>query len=419
MTNKQIDRYKGVRDFYPEDKFIQDYIFETWAATCESYGYVKYGSSVMELSELYLSKGYSEEILKEETYTFEDRGERSVTLRPDMTPSVSRMIAAKAKELSFPQRWYSIESFYRYERPQKGRLREFWQLNADIFGISSTEADIEILQLAYDLVKNFGASDDMFTIRIFSRKLLDAAYEEANLSQEQIKEYTSLLDKKAKISEGEFVELSDKILGDAPNPLSLIAESASEKIKEAKQELEGVVEAAKKLGIENAVIDDSIVRGFAYYTGIVFEIFDTSGENNRSLYGGGRYDKLVEQYGGGPVPAIGIAPGDVPAQDFLETHNLIPEYVSSTDIFIATTGSDMTGPANALAKDLRDSGLNVSVNVAERKVGDQMKYADKLSIPFVLTLGEDEVSSKKYPLKNLESGEEKKLDIEEIIEHLG
>lgn len=192
------DSYKGVRDFYPRDKFVHDYILNTWAHTCESVGYEPYAASILEPAELYKSKT-SDEIVNEQTYTFEDRGGREVTLRPEMTPTVARMVARQQRELGFPLRWYSTPNCFRYERMQRGRLREFWQLNADLFGLSGIEADTEIIMLAHSLMKTFGATDADFEIRLNDRRVFDHIFDEADIDAGTRKSVISLLDRRTKI----------------------------------------------------------------------------------------------------------------------------------------------------------------------------------------------------------------------------
>lgn len=244
--------YKGVQDFYPEDMLVQNHIFNTWRKVAEQFNYQEYSASPLEPTEIYSEKS-GDEIVNQQTFTFIDRGGRSVTLRPEMTPTLARMVAARRKSLKFPLRWYSIPNLFRYEKPQRGRRREHYQFNADLLGLTDLEADKEILSMAYSIMKAFGAQDQDFEIRI------------NNADLENFKDV-------------------------APN----------------------------------LVTDPSLARGQAYYTGMVFEIFDTNPENSRALAGGGRYDNLLELFGVEPVPAVGFAMGDIALRDFLETHKLLP-----------------------------------------------------------------------------------------------
>lgn len=310
MTDKSklsTESYKGVRDFYPEDMKIQNYIFGVWKKTAESFGYEEYSASLLEPIELYKSKS-SEEIVSEQMFTFTDRGEREVALRPEMTPSLARMIAAQRKSLKFPLRWYSIPNLFRYERPQRGRLREHWQLNCDVMGISDTSADVEIIKLSYQIMKAFGAKDEDFQIKINNRKSLEEAIKSKLKNEADYQTALRLLDKKEKITEEEF-DTKWKELSDSPFEINT----------EVNQDLSKII---KSLGISNITYDPLLTRGFDYYTGMVFEVFDTNPENKRSLFGGGRYDNLLEIFGVEPVPTVGFGMGDVTIRDFLETHNL-------------------------------------------------------------------------------------------------
>lgn len=402
-TNKlSTEPYKGVRDFYPEDQSIQNYIFNNWKKTCESFGYLEYNASPLEPSELYKAKS-GEEIVNEQTYSFTDRGGREVTLRPEMTPTVARMIASRKRELSLPVRWYSIPNMFRYERPQKGRLREHFQLNCDIFGLDNIYADIEIIRLAYQIMINFGAKETDFEVRLSNRKLLNKTLEDMGLSKEQSHAFQKLLDKKNKIDN--FDEEAEKIVG----------KKIEWKLK-PDEEIELLISELKKAGISNVKFDDTIVRGFDYYTGTVFEIYDTSGENSRALFGGGRYDELLTLFGNDKVSAIGFGMGDVTARDFLEARKILPEYASSTKVYIGTFGKDCIDDADALAKILRSKNINVAIDYTGRKIVDQIKKADKEKINFFIAIGEQEMNTKSYNIKNLFTGEENICSLAEIEE---
>ncbi len=391
--------YKGVRDFYPEDERVQQYMFSKMRKAVESFGYEQMNASVLESTELYLAKT-SEEIVKEQTYTFLDRGNRSVTLRPEMTPTVARMVAAKKRELGFPLRWYSIQNFFRYERPQRGRLREFWQLNADLFGVPHIEGDVEAIHLAYRIMKELGADDSMFTIRISSRAFINHVYDSLDIPTEERPSLTRALDAKDKGAEV---------------PKDILDALTKAELFPYFMELKKMLDAR---GIPNAVIDAQIARGFDYYTGLVFEVFDTDKENSRSLFGGGRYDNLIGQYGSESVPAVGFAMGDVGARNFLETHNLLPRLFSHTHVYLAPVTSHHTEEIQAFASFLRERGVHVAVGMKHEKIGDHIKAAQKLAIPFFIAYGENEIKSESVTLKHIETGKEqvvKKAEIEHVL----
>lgn len=408
--------YKGVRDFYPRDMYIEQYLFETIRDVVEHFGYEEYMTSLLEPSALYDAKT-SEEIVTEQTYTFEDRGGRRVTLRPEMTPSVARLVAAKRRELPFPLRWYSIPNIFRYERPQRGRLREHWQLNCDLFGVAALEGDIEVILLAYELMRAFGATEKEFEIRVNHRAVipetLSLLAEEHGLSLPATKqrELIRLMDRKDKLKTEAYAEAMRTLLGDELSEVVLTyykPATIRKLIQETKagKDLFDLLEALDRRGIANVVHDPYLARGFDYYTGTIFEVFDTSADNRRSLFGGGRYDNLLELFGADPVPAVGFGMGDVGLHDFLETHNLLPDYVSTTDLYIGVASPSSFAYASQLAQRLRRHDLTVAVDLSGKKVGDQIRTATKKAIPFLLVVGENEEESGMYKLKHLPSKRE-------------
>lgn len=413
MTKQRLstESYKGVRDFYPEDQFLQEYIFEHMQRTCESFGYEAYGASILEPAELYRSKT-SEEIVNEQTYTFTDRGGREVTLRPEMTPTVARMIAARERDIPLPARWYSIPNVFRYERPQKGRLREHWQLNADIFGHGGIEADAEILALAHALLRSLGADEHDFELRVSDRRLLSAAFDETGVAEDERPHVTRLLDRRDKLDDftGALAEAIGRERAAALE--DLLARTTSSAF------LEELRTCLELYGVRNMVVDTSITRGFDYYTGMVFEVYDTSAENSRSLFGGGRYDNLLSLFDRPSIPAVGFGMGDVTARDFLETHGLLPSYAPATELMVCVLDASAYGHAVKLTQDLRREDIAVALNFSGRRPGDQARAADRLGIPFIVMVGEKERDSGRYTVKNMETGAEITLPAERIAEHL-
>jgi len=316
QSKLSTEPYKGVRDFYPEDMVVQNYIFDTWKKVAKSFGYQEYTASLLEPAELYRSKG-NDEIVNDQMFTFTDRGDREVALRPEMTPTLARMVAAQRKSLKFPLRWFSITNVFRYEKPQRGRKREHWQLNCDFIGGNTPEekiqADVEIISLAHAIMKAFGANNEDFEIRINDRKspMKGLREKRRQLTEEQKQKLLRLRDSKDKLSKDEYSKGIFEIIGE-----NLDIES------EESDEINLLIKKLREKGIENTKFSPTLTRGFNYYTGMVFEVFDTSPLNNRSLFGGGRYDNLLEIFGVEPVPTVGFGMGDVTMRDFLETHNL-------------------------------------------------------------------------------------------------
>jgi len=415
MTKREklsTESYKGVRDFYPEDQFIQRYLFEHMERVCELFGYEEYNASILEPAELYRSKT-SEEIVNEQTYTFTDRGAREVTLRPEMTPTFARMVAARQRDIPLPARWYSIPNVFRYERPQKGRLREHWQLNADIVGAEGVEADAEIIAVAHGVLRSLGADERNFEIRVSDRRILDAIYQSVGIAKEYTGSVTRLLDRRAKIDD--FEKELTTLIAHEEKAVKLIEEL--ENITSTAY-LEELRVALERLGVRNMVVDTSITRGFDYYTGMIFEVFDTDETNRRSLFGGGRYDNLLSLFGGEPVPAVGFGMGDVTARDFLETHNLMPAYTPSTELMICIVEPEATSHAVQLAQSLRREDVTTAVNFSGKRIGDQIRGADKMKIPFIIAVGAKERDSGRYTVKNLSTGVEITLPADRIAEHL-
>jgi histidyl-tRNA synthetase len=403
--------YKGVRDFYPQDQFIERYIFEHMERVCELFGYEEYAASVLEPAELYKNKT-SDEIVSEQTYTFTDRGEREVTLRPEMTPTFARMIAARARELPMPTRWYTIANVFRYERPQRGRLREHWQLNADIVGTSAIDADAEIIAVAHGILRSLGAEENNFEIRVSDRRILDSMYDTLDVPAGKRGDVTRLLDRREKI-ESFDKHLSALIGADAARELEaqLDRTTSSAYLEDLRTHLE-------HLGVRNMIVDTKVTRGFDYYTGMVFEVFDTDENNRRSIFGGGRYDNLLSLFGGEPIPAVGFGMGDVTARDFLEAHNLLPEYAPATELMICIVDESARAHAVQLAQTLRREDVTVAVNFSGKRIGDQIRQADKMKVPFVIAVGANERDSGRYIIKNLSTGSEITLPAERISEHL-
>ena len=418
--------YKGARDFYPEDKRLQNYLFNTIRQVVERFGYEEYDAPILEPLELYLAKT-GEEIVSEQTYTFTDRGDRKVAIRPEMTPTVSRMVAAKRQELPYPLRWYSIPVNWRYERPQRGRLREFWQLNVDVFGLAGLEAEHEAILVADAVMQEFGAQSSMYTIRLNSRRLMDEIFDEyLKVTRQQAHGLSKLIDRMLKMEKTVFAAGVKELVGDEEKSQKLLDLLKAQTIDElpgavkAHVSVKQLVQLQKLLaesGIENTVFDITLMRGFDYYTDIVFEVFDNNPDNNRSMFGGGRYDGLVGLFGVEPVPTVGFAMGDVTLQNFLESRDLVPALRSQTDLYVILVG-DVYEQAQPVIRQLREKSLRVAVDATARKPEKQIKTADKKGIENVLFVGEKELLDQSYTLKNLTSGKSQNLSLAEVAEQL-
>lgn len=423
MSNKLSTKpYKGVRDFYPQDWMFQKWMFWKMSEVCERFGYENYNASPLEASELYEAKSGSE-MINNETYNLIDRGDRRVTIRPEMTPTVTRMVADRARELPKPIRWYSIPNLFRYERPQRGRLREHYQLNVDIFGSDSMQADIEVIQIGAEIMKSFGATDKDFQININNRKIINSLFAQYTEDEESVYQISKLIDKKKKLSKDEFQDSIQEILGDSTSAFIHALENTNLENadlfanKDVIEETTTIISTLTSLGYANINFDLTLMRGFDYYTDIVFEFFDTHPDNNRSLFGGGRYNDLLDIFNMDKVPAVGFGMGDVTAKDFLETHGLMPDLTSHTQVYIGVLDQESLIEAQNLATLLRNSSVNTELDFTFRKYDKMISSADKKRIPFFIAVGEDEVTSHTYSVKNTVTGEvHENLTTEQIVE---
>lgn len=428
VMNKKLstEPYKGTRDFYPVDMAVERYIFDTWATTAELFGFERYDASILEPSELYKSKGAeNEEMVNEQTYTFIDRGDREVTLRPEMTPTVARMVAGRRRELSFPVRWYSIPNLFRYERPQRGRLREHWQLNCDMFGSDEYTADVEMIALAYHVLKAFGAKDTDFEIRINNRSIMFAWLACLNYNPEESATLIRLFDRFRKTSPDEFKALVMEKMSFDESVFQTLMNGVTATSLESFASHAGVDNTAlvriesglKEIGITNVIFDPSLARGFDYYTGTIFEIFDTDPKNNRSLIGGGRYDNLTALFGGDPIPGIGFGMGDVTMRDFLETHHLLPKniHVTAPKLIIIPTDPSHNLGGEKVAQSFRAAGIQTSVDISTKKVGKKLSSASDAGARFTLVIGEDENASHVFTLRELATKKETQGSLQELI----
>lgn len=417
--------YIGARDFFPEDMVFRNWMFSVQRDVCVRYGYQEYGAPILEPVDLYRIKS-SDEILNEQLYRFVDRGDREVAIRPEMTPTLARMVASRATAMPKPFRWFSIANFMRYERPGRGRLREFFQLNVDLMGAPSAAADAEILLIACDLMLAYGAKPSDFSVRFSDRRLFSKAF--ADLSSDVLRKVGRLMDKRDKMKPGEFAEEMKKEAG--PDVLARVEKYLSLDVEglaafgadpEVVQVLGGIQSAFEKHPCRVSLqFDPGIVRGFDYYTGLIFEINDNDPENRRALFGGGRYDKLIGLFAKDDVPAVGFGMGDVTLENFLRTRGLVPTRLSEPQgCYIALFSDDLIAPARELADFLRAGGIPVEMSLeATKKFGKQMETAEKKKKRYVLILGADEIAKGIVRVKDLNTGEQKDVPRRELLELL-
>jgi histidyl-tRNA synthetase len=404
---------KGTRDFFPEDMAFQNFIFSSWEKTCKRYGFEQYEGPMFEHLALYTKKSGVE--IEDQLYAFKDKKGRDLALRPEMTPTLARMVASRGTNLKLPLRWYSIPRLFRYEKMQKGRLREFFQLNMDILGIAEVSADAELIAAAIDMMLSLGFSSGDFKVRVSSRTLLEELFTAAGLTEDDCGRLYAILDKKTKLPPEEF----DRMLSDAvpdKNIRNRIARIFELRTLDDVQQLGGNAPAyttlkslINTLGMygfsEYITFDIGIVRGLAYYTGIVFEVFD-SVKSMRAVAGGGRYDRLIEQYGGPSVPAAGFAAGDVVLADLMREKGISPARAGRSSCYVATLDGTMSAEVLTLVQQLRTAGVSCEFSLKDLNVGKQMKNANAARSPFVLFMGGDEARQGMVKIKNMSTGDE-------------
>ncbi len=409
MDSLSTKPYKGTRDFYPEQMVLHRYMFEKLRQVAQNFGYSEYNGPLLESFDLYAAKT-GEEIVKNQLYWFLDRKKRKVAIRPEMTPTMARMVAQKLHTLPLPIRWFSFPNLWRYERPQRGRLREHWQFNIDLLGGDFLLADIEILQMAHASLNAFGGKDH-FTIHINHKNLTDFFFsKKLKLTNSQIPSITRFLDRKKKLTEEEYQEglevfnLSKTQIDDLESFFSL----SFEKLKTYKcpgaEQLQRIIKTLENLEISYAFqLDTSVFRGMDYYTGLVFEAFDHSKDNLRALFGGGRYDHLIELFSSRKLSGIGFGLGDVTLQNFLESHRLLPSLDQGVDVWMACIDLKNYNLIQKIAYQLRKEGLKVALSLKENSIFEELKKAHKNKAHFTLILGEREFSQKEVALKEMYS----------------
>lgn len=416
---------KGTRDFFPEDMAFQQYIFSSWEKTCRCYGFEPYEGPMFEHLELYKQK--SGAAIEEQLYLFKDKKGRDLALRPEMTPTLARMVASQGTNIKLPLRWYSIPRLFRYEKMQKGRLREFFQLNMDILGIAEVSADAELIAAAIDMMRSLGFTSGDFKVRIASRALLEELFISAGLSKERCSLLYALLDRKAKLPPEEFnreltTAVSEgKILSKIEKVFEALTIEDVQRIAgnvPALTVLQTLFETLGMYGFSDYVtFDIGIVRGLAYYTGIVFEVFD-SAKSMRAVAGGGRYDGLIEQYGGSPVPAAGFAAGDVVLAELMKEKGISPVRPERSFCYITSLEGTKTAEIIAVAQELRASGISCEFSLKNLNVGKQMKNANAARSPFALFVGGDEARQGSVKIKNMTTGDETMVPRHEIVKNM-
>ncbi|MDW8278594.1 MAG: histidine--tRNA ligase [Anaerolineales bacterium] len=397
-----IPAVKGTREFYPEEMAQRNFIYEKARQASRLFGYQEWDAPFLETIELYAAKS-GEELVKEQSFVFPDRGGDLITLRPELTPSLARMIAQKQNELVFPVRWWSFGPFWRYERPQRGRTREFFQWNVDMLGVNSPEADAELIAVAATFLKLVGLTPEQATIFVNNRRLMDAQFDALQISPEKRMEVSNAVDRRAKMEAAKWDEyvLELGLKREQLDGLKQILGNYD--LWQQSEELIRLFNALEALGVKDYVrFDPNIMRGLLYYTGTVFEAFDVSGSVRRAILGGGRYDNLLRDVGGDPLSGVGFAMGDVVIGILLKEKGLIPAFIPSpAPVLVTVFDASLWMASYSLAAELRAEGWNVITYPEPAKLPKQFKFADRMGVKVALVLGPEEAASGKVTVKNL------------------
>jgi histidyl-tRNA synthetase len=419
------DGLKGFRDVYPAEMAARREVIDTVEGAARRRGFREIATPALERTEMFVDKSGPD--IVDELYAFTDRGGRDVTMIPELTPTVARMVVDRGQALPKPIKWYSTRPFWRYEQVQQGRFREFYQTNIDIFGSSEPAADAEILAVAAEFMRELGLPADEFEFRVSHRDVLSgllAAFE-GDIDQ---REAIRAVDKRADVAEDTYHDLLveagltvdqaeqfDELLGGAgADSLDDVLAFGGSDVEAAVENLRAVLTAAETRDARShCTVSLSTARGLDYYTGVVFECFDTADRVSRAIFGGGRYDDLIEDFGGPPTPAVGVAPGVMNSTLplLLEAAGVLPEEAIRTDYYVLTVG-DVADEAARVARDLRGRGHVVERDVVGRGFGDQLEYADRINAETVVIVGERDLADGELTVKDMASGDQTTVPVE-------
>lgn len=425
MSKASFKRLPGFRDFPPEDLRFRNHIFDAWRRVARRYGFQEYDGPPLESLDLYVEKSGPE--IVGQLYNFRDKGEREVTLRPEMTPSLARILSERSRSMPKPIRWFSMPQLFRYERQQRGRLREHFQWNVDVVGEDDVAADAEVVAVAIDGLRELGLTHEDFRARVSDRRLLSGLLGALGVAEGSLAAAFAIVDKLEREGDKTAQRLRDEAGLDseqAAEVLDLFVGATLDDLAERFSDHDGVAAEVARLqtyvgylqamGLGDYVeFDLSIVRGLAYYTDIVFELFDTRGEL-RAICGGGRYDRLLELVGGEPLPAVGFGMGDVVLGELLKDRGLGPDPEAEVDYFIVCVDAEQRELALAIAHAQREQGHSVAYALREQGVGRQFKTAGNLGAREVIVLGPDEVARGNAVVRVMASGEEREVSLEEL-----
>jgi histidyl-tRNA synthetase len=418
MATQIIPAVKGTRDFYPAEMAYRTWLYDQVRVASERFGYQEYEAPFLERLELYAAKS-GEELVKEQSFILTDRAGDQLALRPELTPSLARMVAQRQQQFRLPLRWYSFGPFWRYERPQKGRSREFFQWNIDLLGLETPAADGEIVAICATFFRNVGLGPDVVAIRINNRRLMEQNLEQMGIRREQWTEVFHLIDRRDRLSAAKWRAWALDTGLSEEQFLALEALLRDETLWQQSDELRQVFATLEALDLSDYLLYDAgIVRGLDYYTGPVFEAHDRAGKF-RAICGGGRYDNLVADVGGDRITGVGFAMGDVIVQLLLEGVGKRPHLpITPSQVLVTLFDQELYAQTLALASRLRRAGVNVEQYLEAERLGKQLRYADRMGIPYVVILGPDELQAGQVVLKDMRSGEQQSWAEADLVEKL-
>src|SRR5258706_11511449 len=399
--------------------FLRNFIHDKARAASQAFGYQEWDAPFIETIDLYAARS-GEELVKKQAFTFQDRGGEFVTLRPELTPSLARMIAAKQNELTYPLRWWSLGPFWGYEQPQKGRSREFFQWNIDMLGVNSPEADAELIAVGATFLRMVNLGPERAAIFVNNRRLMDSEFNALGISAEKQLDVANLVDRRSKMEPDKW-DANARELGLDQKQLGGLKELlGNPELWKKSDELVRLFVALDALGVREYVkFDANIMRGLLYYTGTVFEAYDTSGSLKRAILGGGRYDNLLAEVGGQPLSGVGFAMGDVVIGIILQEAGLLPEFIPTpASVLVTVFDESMWMKSFELAAQLRNADVNVIVYPEPAKLQKQFKFADKMKIKLAVTVGPDEAANDQVAVKNLVNSEQVTIKREAMVESI-
>jgi len=418
MSKIKFEKVKGVRDFYPEEQAFLNWLFSKMRNVSKLFGYQEYDGPILEYLKLYKAKS-GEELVKEQAFILEDKSGRKLALRPEMTPTLARMVAQKGQNFPKPSRWFNIGPRFRYERPQKGRNREFFQWDVDLIGSTSPEADAEVIAIAAFFLKSLGLSPNMVKIKVNDRVLMERKLNLISVPKGKVQQVFKIIDKKPNLENRKWEKQLKEIGLTELQVKDLRGILADKDFSYESENLTRIFATLKDLNLlEYAEFDPEIVRGLDYYTGVVFEAQEESGEF-RSILGGGRYDSLVETVGGDKTPGVGFAAGDAVLAEVLKKYGKIPSISPNpAKVLVTVFDQSLFRKSIQIASLLREEKINTILYLKPEKLNKQLKYADNQKIPFVLIIGEKEEAEGKIAIRDMEKKKQETIAQDKLISYL-